>query len=180
MRRSYVAIGATDMTSQVIDVPRAAGQAECEPNRRSARMNRLIPSALLQLGLRSDAVLSVLAGLAALFAASALAEVTGATVAAVSAVAGFALIYGLLLGWLSARRRLATGTVWSVVLGNFAWVAASVALAFSPWLELQPAGWIVLLGQAAAVLVLAELQWLGLRRSERLGDPSLSASTATT
>lgn len=141
-------------------------------------MTRLNPSPLLRLGLRADAVASIVAGLAAFATAGLLAEIITVSFAAVLAVAAFALIYGLALAWLSARRRLSANTAWAIVIGNFSWVAASVAIAV--WLNPGTAGWIVLLGQAAAVLVLAELQWLGLRRSEPVAAPGQAAAAAVT
>jgi hypothetical protein len=139
-------------------------------------MNRLSPSPLLRLALRADAIVSVAAGLAAFTAAGRLAEVTGASMPAVLAVAAFSLIYGLALGWLCTRLRLLVATVRGVVIGNFIWVAASVGVA--AWLDPQAAGWVVLLGQAAVVLVLAELQWLGLRRSAVVRSPALNPASA--
>jgi len=137
-------------------------------------MSRLNPSPLLCLSLRADAAVSIVAGLAAIASARLLADITTASVAAVLAVATFALIYGLALAWLSARRRLAAASARAIVIGNFGWVAASVAVAV--WLNPGPFGWCVLLGQAAAVLALAELQWLGLRRSEVIGARGMAAA----
>jgi hypothetical protein len=52
--------------------------------------------------------------------------------------------------------------VWTVVLGNLAWVAASVLTAVLA--PLTVVGTVVVVAQALAVAAFADLQWLGLRR----------------
>lgn len=56
------------------------------------------------------------------------------------------------------------GLLGLLVAGNWAWVAACLGLAFGGVLSPTPLGQAYLLVQAVAVAVLAELQWLGLRR----------------
>jgi hypothetical protein len=51
------------------------------------------------------------------------------------------------------------------VLGNSAWVLMSLGLAVGAWERLTVLGVVVVLAQAAAVAVFADLQWAtGLRR----------------
>ncbi|HUQ09205.1 MAG TPA: hypothetical protein VM146_02735 [Steroidobacteraceae bacterium] len=59
---------------------------------------------------------------------------------------------------LLASRTLATSLVWMVIMGNFAWVAASVLVAVA--LTPTALGFAVILGQAAVVALLG---WLELR-----------------
>lgn len=59
---------------------------------------------------------------------------------------------------------------------NVEWAAVSLLLPAFGWISPTPLGWTLLVAQAVGVLVFAELQWLGLRRGERV---AASAQTAT-
>jgi hypothetical protein len=74
--------------------------------------------------------------------------------------AGLALLPCAALMWVAART-LARPLVWTVILGNVAWVVASVivALAFEP----TGLGLAFIITQALFVDVLAVLQWRALR-----------------
>ena len=52
-----------------------------------------------------------------------------------------------------------------MVVGNFGWAAACVALLAIGGAAIAPLGWAWVIAQAATVVVLAELQWMGLRHS---------------
>lgn len=52
-----------------------------------------------------------------------------------------------------------------VVLGNAGWVALSVVALFADWLTPTTTGSVLIALQAAAVALVAELQWLALRRA---------------
>ncbi|RAK56540.1 hypothetical protein [Phenylobacterium deserti] len=61
-----------------------------------------------------------------------------------------------LFGWMSRQARVPSGLIWLAVLGNAAWVAASLVV-----LTLEsptPFGYAFVLGQAAAVAILAGLE----------------------
>jgi hypothetical protein len=69
-----------------------------------------------------------------------------------------------LAGWIALQQPLPRAAAWVMVAGNWAWVAGCVALlvegvATTAW------GRAYLGVQAVAVAVLAELQWMGLRRT---------------
>jgi hypothetical protein len=53
----------------------------------------------------------------------------------------------------------------AVIVGNVAWVAASIVVVLADTFTLTPEGTVFTLAQAAAVLVIAELQLIALRRS---------------
>lgn len=79
-----------------------------------------------------------------------------------SGIAIFAFV--ALAGWLAlqaAPPRLALG---ALVVGNFAWVIGCLVLAFGGATGLTGLGMAYLVFQAVVVLILAELQWMGLRR----------------
>lgn len=55
------------------------------------------------------------------------------------------------------------GLVWAVIIGNLLWFDASLLVAFR-WYEPTQWGVIIVVGQALAVLGLAVLEFIGLRR----------------
>ncbi|GAD21377.1 hypothetical protein [Acidovorax sp. MR-S7] len=95
-----------------------------------------------------------------LAAAEPLAGLLGLSPALLSASGWLALPFVLLAGSLALRPVPAGGALALLAAGNFLWVLASAAVLW------DTAGWgqAYVAVQAAAVLVLAELQWMGLRR----------------
>jgi hypothetical protein len=55
--------------------------------------------------------------------------------------------------------------VWDVILGNGAWVAASIALLAFDWVQPTGLGTACRVAQAVVVGVFAELQWWAMRRA---------------
>ena len=129
-------------------------------------MSTIIPSPLLRFALRLDGWASALAGLLTCLLRPALTPLLGAPPSWVMGLGLFMLGYGLLIGWSAGRKRLPSTLVWSLVIGNGMWVAASVALAWSSWIDPTALGRTLILVQAGLVFVFAELEYLGLRRSE--------------
>ncbi len=74
------------------------------------------------------------------------------------------LLYVALAGTLALQATPSRALLGALVLGNFAWVAACLALLFGGLVSPTPLGQSYLVVQAVAVLVLAELQWMALRR----------------
>lgn len=74
---------------------------------------------------------------------------------------------------MSTRRRLPAAGVWTVVIGNLGWAAGCIELAFAAGQKTTPTGVGFLVVQALAVVVFAEIQFLGLRRSPVVG-PALA------
>lgn len=68
-----------------------------------------------------------------------------------------------LMLWVALRERLSRAGAWIVVVGNAAWIAGGVALllASAP----TALGYAFVIAQALAVALLAELEFIGLRRS---------------
>lgn len=73
-----------------------------------------------------------------------------------------------LAAWLASRTDTPAGGVKLLAAGNFAWVAASLWLAFGAGLSLTTLGLVWVLAQAVMVLVMAELEWAGARRARGL------------
>jgi len=80
-------------------------------------------------------------------------------------IAGNALIpIGLYMGWLGLRLNAAAALVWLVILGNAAWVAKSLILVFAHP-DITPLGIAFVTSQAAFVLLMAILEYAGVRRA---------------
>lgn len=111
-----------------------------------------------------DAALSGASGLLLAAAAPWLDSVLGAPVAFLVPVGTFLVVYagGLLL---LARMGAPPPGVLAVIVGNALWVVASVVVVIADWLTLTAAGTTLALIQAGAVALLAELQFLALRRA---------------
>jgi hypothetical protein len=78
----------------------------------------------------------------------------------------FLIAYTALVGWLGTRPSLPKALVAVVVAGNAVWTIASVALLFSGWVTPNLLGEVLVAAQAIVVGVFAELQYVGLRKSE--------------
>jgi hypothetical protein len=77
----------------------------------------------------------------------------------------FLVAYAAALWYIGSRPQVSRPAVWVVVVGNLGWVAASVVAAAAGWWSPTALGTVVLLAQAAAVALFAELQFTGLRRA---------------
>ncbi len=91
----------------------------------------------------------------------------------VSGVAIFAFV--LLAGWLALQALPPRGPLTVIVLLNVAWALGCVGLAFGVSAAPTALGVAYLLVQAVAVLVLAELEWMGLRALARTDRQPLAA-----
>jgi hypothetical protein len=120
---------------------------------------------LLRRSLRLDAAAS--GALGALLAAggAALDGPLGIPAAVLVPVGGFLVLYGAALWLLGSRPRPSRPAVRVVVAGNLVWAAASVLVAVAGWWSPTTLGTVLVLAQAAAVVLLVELQLAGLRRS---------------
>ena len=79
-------------------------------------------------------------------------------------IAGLALLpLALFIFWLASRPAPPRLLVWAVILGNLAWTAESFAVIAQQ--QPTPLGTAFVAAQALAVLGLAALEYLGLRRA---------------
>jgi hypothetical protein len=76
----------------------------------------------------------------------------------------FLLAYGVLVAWLSIRTPVARPLIGLLIAGNLAWAAACLVLLFSGSARPSALGMAYVAAQALTVVVLAELQYFGLRR----------------
>ncbi|MCC8957777.1 hypothetical protein H8B02_31410 [Bradyrhizobium sp. Pear77] len=123
-------------------------------------------SQLLRRALLADAVFSGVSAIAMVLDAGALASLLGLPEALLRETGLFLIAYTALVGWLGARTSLPKGPVILVVAGNAAWTLASIALLLSGAVSPNLLGIIVILARAIATGVFAELQYMGLRKSQ--------------
>lgn len=115
--------------------------------------------------LRLDAAASGALGVAAAAGAGVLDTLLGLSTPLLIGVGVFLVVYATGLVLLAGRPTIPRPATWVVVLGNSAWVLMSAALVVGAWDRLTVLGVVVVLAQAAAVAVFADLQWAsGLRR----------------
>jgi len=122
-------------------------------------------STFLRRALLADAVFSGISAVVMTLDASALAPLFNLPEALLRETGLFLIAYTALVGWLATRPSLPRAIVMVVVAGNAAWTLASIALLFSGAVSPNLLGEIVVIAQAIATGVFAELQYIGLRRS---------------
>jgi hypothetical protein len=123
------------------------------------------PSPLLRKALLADALLSGITGLVLLLAAGPLATLEGLPVGLLRWSGIILIPFAAFVAWLGTRERVQRPLVFAVVACNALWALDSVLLLVTGWVEPTILGEVFVLGQAAVVAVLAELEFFGLRRS---------------
>jgi hypothetical protein len=123
------------------------------------------PSLLLRRALLADAVFSGVSAVGLTLGAGLLATFLNLPEALLRETGLFLIAYTALVGWLGTRQSVPWALVLLVVAGNAAWTLASIALLFSGAVNPNLLGEIVVVAQAIATGVFAELQYIGLRRS---------------
>ncbi len=118
------------------------------------------------------------AGTAALHGllAGPLSSLLGLPGALLSATGAALLAFTVLAGALASQASPSRVMLGLLVTGNFAWVAGCLWLLFSGTAAPTPLGQAYLVVQAVFVLVLAELQWMALRRSSPQPSSRVSGS----
>ncbi|WP_425317604.1 hypothetical protein [Pseudomonas nitroreducens] len=128
-------------------------------------MTLLQPSPLLRLTLKADALAGGAMGLLMALAAQPLGQLLGLPFVLLL-VAGIVLLpLALLLYWMSNQPALSRTGVWAVIALNALWVVESAALLVTGYVNPTALGYAFVIGQALVVLLFAELEFFGLRRS---------------
>ncbi|AGU48644.1 putative transmembrane protein [Variovorax paradoxus B4] len=99
----------------------------------------------------------------------ALARLTGLPAPLLMGTGVFLLAYAGAAVFMASRRTPPRWLIGLVVAGNFGWAVACVALLMSGVVAVTALGTAWVLAQALCVVVLAELQWTGLRRTRSGG-----------
>jgi hypothetical protein len=123
------------------------------------------PSTFLSRALLADAIFSGVSAAGLTLGAGLLAPFLNLPEALLRETGLFLIAYTALVGWLGTRSSVPKVLVLIVVAGNAAWTLASVALLFSGAVSPNLLGEIVVVAQAIATGVFAELQYVGLRKS---------------
>lgn len=87
--------------------------------------------------------------------------------------AGIVLVpFAMLLGFVSTRSRLSRVVVWALIAVNAIWAIDSIVLLFTGWVQPNVLGHMFVAGQAAFVAVMAELEFIGMRKSTAAVAPA--------
>ena len=123
------------------------------------------PSQFLRRAILGDAIFSGISAVVLTFGAGMLAPLLNLPEALLRETGLFLIAYAALVGWLGTRQAMPKMLVMIVIAGNAAWTLASIALLFSGVVTPNLLGEAFVAIQAIAVGALAELQYIGLRRS---------------
>jgi hypothetical protein len=121
-------------------------------------------STFLRRALALDAAASGATALLAIAAAAPLGGLLGLPVDLLRG-AGLVLVpYVAFVVYTATRATVSPPAVWSIVVANVLWAAASALLLVSGWVAPNGLGYAFVIGQAAVVALLGELQYVGLTR----------------
>lgn len=123
------------------------------------------PSPFLRRALIADAVFSGVAALGFTFGAGTFASLFNLPEALLRETGLFLIAYAAFVGWLGSRQLMMKALVMIVIAGNAAWTLGSIALLFSGTVSPNLAGMVMVVAQAIATGVFAELQYIGFRKS---------------
>ena len=117
----------------------------------------------LRFALRLDAICTGLGGIALAAAAGPMSSLTGLSLATEYGLAAFFIVYGITVFGLSRLAELRSPGAW-VIGANVLFTVAAVAVVLAGVWPLTTAGIVLTLGSGVYTLVMADLQYLGLRR----------------
>ncbi|ORA54900.1 hypothetical protein BST22_05760 [Mycolicibacterium chubuense] len=128
----------------------------------NSRLNTSTDS-LLRFAMRADAVLSGLTGIGLLIFAPRVAELSGTTATFEYATGAFFVVFSLAVLVLASRPAIRTSGL-VLAVGNLLFTVATVILVLSDVFPLTTTGVVLVLGTGVYTLVMAELQYQGVRR----------------
>ena len=123
------------------------------------------PSLFLRRAILADAIFSGASAVLLTLGAGELAPLLNLPEALLRETGLFLIAYAAFVGWLGTRQAMPKALVGIVIAGNAAWTIASIALLFSGAVSPNLLGEVFVATQAIVVGALAELQYIGLRRS---------------
>ncbi|MCR5877866.1 hypothetical protein [Phenylobacterium sp. J367] len=124
-----------------------------------------VQSTFLRRVIAFDAVTCVAAGALMTFAAEPLAALTGLSADLTRPAGIFLLAWAAVLACAASRPALPRAVVWTIIAMNLAWVAESALLLLLGWASPTALGYGFVVVQALAVAVIADLQYVGLKRA---------------
>lgn len=145
-------------------IDRGDGRANCEV----LTMSSIRSFSFLRRVLLVDAVSSGAMGLGLLAGADALSGVLRLPASLLTEAGIVLLPFAAFVGLLASREAPARTAVWFAIAMNVLWAIDSILLLVSGWVAPNAFGHAFVITQAAFVVVLAELEYIGLRRSTAL------------
>ena len=119
----------------------------------------------LRRAIQADAIFSGVSAVLLTLGAADLAALLNLPEALLRETGLFLVAYAALVAWLGTRATMPRALVIIVIAGNSAWTVASIALLFIDAVMPNLLGQAAIAMQAIVVGALAELQYIGLRRS---------------
>jgi hypothetical protein len=123
------------------------------------------PSLFLRRAIQADAIFSGVSAVLLTLGAGAFAPFLNLPEPLLRETGPFLIVYAALVGWLGMRPTMPKALVTIVIAGNAVWTLASIALLLSGAVSPNLLGEAAIAMQAIVVGALAELQYIGLRRS---------------
>ena len=128
-------------------------------------MTSIRASSLLRRVLIVDALISGACGVAMFALADGFASLLQLPVDLVREAGIILLPFAAFVGFVASRQEPARIAVWAIIALNIVWVVDSILLLFTGWVAPNALGYVFVIAQAAMVLVLADLEYMGLKRS---------------
>ena len=128
-------------------------------------MTSIRASSLLRRVLIVDALTSGACGVAMFALVDVFASLLQLPVELVREAGMILLPFAAFVGFVASRQAPARIAVWAIIALNIVWVVDSVLLLFTGWVAPNVLGYVFVIAQAAMVLVLADLEYMGLKRS---------------
>ena len=119
--------------------------------------------AFLRLAMRADALISGIAGVGLLLFAPRVAELSGTTAATEYATGAFFVGFSVVVLALAARDAVRTSGL-ILAIGNLLFTVLTVGVVLAGVWPLTTTGVVLVLGTGVCTLVMAELQYVGVRR----------------
>ena len=119
--------------------------------------------AFLRFAMRLDAVITGIMGVAGVALASRVADLSGTTPAIEYSIGGAFIVYGIAVYALSRRTHVRTSGT-ALVAGNVIYTVLAIAVVVAGVWPLTTLGVVLTLASGVYTLVMADLQYLGLRR----------------
>ena len=129
-------------------------------------MSHVSVSSFLRTVLLADGAIGLASGLVMVLGGAWLAGLLGLPTWLL-APAGLSLfVYAAAVFWMARQASVPRLAVWVLIAINVAWAVACMAIAAGPWFEPTTLGQAFLAAHVITVLVIAELQYMGLRRGD--------------
>jgi len=128
-------------------------------------MTSIRASSLLRRVLIVDALTSAACGVAMFALAGVFASMLQLPVELVREAGSILLPFAAFVGFVASRPEPPRLAVWAIIGLNIVWVVDSVLLLFTGWVAPNTLGYVFVIAQAIMVLVLADLEYMGLKRS---------------